>query len=221
MRLDLHVHTKYSADTINPPWLIMKMIRKRRLDGLAVTDHNTTRGWRSMQEAARKQGLQLILGEEIKTYLGVYQGEVLGLFLNEHVKKGEPTEVMDHVRQQDGIVVISHPFDRKKGFRGPDSYTGKIDAMECFNARVFSRATNERAENFARRKGLGMTGGSDAHMCLEVGLAWTEADCSDMEGFRRALKKRETRFGGRMDLPLVHFSGILVLSLKKAGYLFR
>ena len=219
MKLDLHVHTKYSADTINPPWLIMKMIRKRRLDGLAVADHNTTRGWGSMQEAARKNSLQLILGEEIKTYLdGAYQGEVLGLFLNEHIRKGEPGEVMDKVREQDGIVVISHPFDRVKGFRSLDSYTRKIDAVECFNARVFSRQTNERALNFARQRSLGMTGGSDSHMPLEVGLAWTEADCVDLEGFRKALKKRQTRFSGRMDYPLVHFSGILVLSLKKAGH---
>jgi len=220
LKLDLHVHTKYSEDTINPPWLIMKMIRKRRLDGLAVADHNTARGWKPMQEAARKHGLQLILGEEIKTYLGgIYQGEVLGLFLNQEIGKGEPGEVIDQVREQDSIVIIAHPFDRIKGFRGLDSYTGKIDAIECFNARIFSRQTNERAYNFAQKWKLGMTGGSDAHMPLEVGLAWTEADCSDLEGFRKALKKRETRFSGRMDSPFAHFCGITVLSLKKAGYL--
>jgi predicted metal-dependent phosphoesterase TrpH len=220
MRLDLHVHTKYSADTINPPWLITKMLKKRGLDGLAVTDHNTVRGWKPMQEACRKHGLQLILGEEIKTYLGgVYQGEVLGLFLNEEIKKGEPEEVIDKVRQQDGIVVIAHPFDRKKGFRDLGYYTEKIDAVECFNARLPSGRINELALRFAQRHKLGMTGGSDAHIPMEAGLAWTEADCQDMEGFRRALKRRETRFSGRMVNPVVYFSGILALSFKKAGYL--
>jgi predicted metal-dependent phosphoesterase TrpH len=222
MKLDLHVHTKYSVDSINPPWLIMKMLRKRKLDGLAVTDHNTTRGWKSMQEAARKHGLELVLGEEVKVYTeGKLSGEVLGLFLNEEIKKGEPGEVIDHVRQQDGIVVIAHPFDRIKGFRNLDSFLPKIDAMECFNSRVFSQPTNERALNFALQKNLGMTGGSDAHIPIEVGLAYTAADCSDLEGFRRALKRRETRPSGRMVSPLVHFCGITMLSFKKAGNALR
>ncbi len=220
MKLDLHVHTKYSADCMNPPWLIMKMLKKRGLDGLAVTDHNSIRGWKSMQEAARKNSLQLILGEEIKVYHeGRLSGEVLGLFLNEEIKKGEPGEVIDQVRQQDGIVVIAHPFDRIKGFRNLELFDGKIDAVECFNARVFSRETNERALNFALQKNLGMTGGSDAHIPFEVGLAYTIADCSDLEGFRKALKRRETRFFGRMVFPAVHLSGIMLLSFKKAGRL--
>jgi predicted metal-dependent phosphoesterase TrpH len=218
MRLDLHVHTRYSADCINPPWLIMKILRKRGLDGLAVADHNTIRGWRSMREAARKYGLHLILGEEIKTYVdGRYHGEVLALFLNEGIRKGSPGEVIDSVRQQGGIVVISHPFDRAKGFRNLGEFLGKIDAVECLNARLPSMKVNERALNFAKKHGLGMTGGSDAHIPLEVGLACTEADCNDLEGFRKALKKRQTRFSGRMDPPLIHLSGIPVLVFRKAG----
>ncbi|MCJ7817039.1 MAG: PHP domain-containing protein, partial [Candidatus Aenigmarchaeota archaeon] len=90
MKLDLHVHTKYSADSINTPWFIMKMLKKRGLDGLAVTDHNTTRGWKSMHEAARENNLQLILGEEIKIRQeGKKAGEILALFLNEEIRPGE------------------------------------------------------------------------------------------------------------------------------------
>ncbi|MCX6815044.1 MAG: PHP domain-containing protein [Candidatus Aenigmarchaeota archaeon] len=219
MKIDLHVHTKWSEDSINLPWLIMKMIKKRKLDGLAVTDHNSIRGWKSMQEAARRYGLQLILGEEIKVYHnGKLSGEVLGLFLNEEIRKGEPEEVIDHIRQQDGAAVIAHPFDRIKGFRNLDSFAGKIDAVEAFNARVFSMATNNMAFDFAEKTRLGCTGGSDAHIPIEVGLAYTVADCSDLEGFRKALKRRETRFFGRMVFPLTHFCGITILSLKKAGY---
>ncbi len=220
MKLDLHVHTKYSEDSINPPWLIMKMLKKRGLDGLAVTDHNTTRGWKSMQDAAGRHGLELILGEEIKVYReGKLSGEVLGLFLNDEIKKGEPGEVIDQIRQQGGIAVIAHPFDRIKGFRNLDSFLGKIDGIEAFNSRVFSQPTNERALNFALQNNTGMTGGSDAHIPIEAGLAYTVADCSDLEEFRRALKRRETRFFGRMVFPAVHLAGIMVLALKKAVHL--
>ena len=84
MRMDLHVHTNRSEDSINSPDWIMDMARIRGLHGLAVTDHNTIKAWKPMQEAARKKGLHLILGEEIRVFQsGRKSGEILGLFLNE------------------------------------------------------------------------------------------------------------------------------------------
>jgi len=222
MKLDLHVHTRYSGDAITPPWLIMKMLRKRGVDGLAVTDHNTVRGWRSTQEAARRHGLQLILGEEIKVYReGKLSGEVLGLFLNEKVGKGEPGEVIDQVRQQDGIVIIAHPFDSKKGFRNLDSFARRIDAVECLNARLPSGKINELALLFAQRHGTGMTGGSDSHVPWEVGNAWTEAEASDLEDFRKALKKGETIPRGRMEFPVMHFASVVAMVPRKVSHLFE
>ena len=216
MKLDLHVHTRFSQDGISSTDWIAEIIKRRRLDGLAITDHNTTRGWKSMKEAARKFGLELILGEEIKIYRnGIFSGEILGLFLNELIRPGTPGEVADQIRQQDGIAVISHPFHRLKGFRDLEKFAGKMDALETFNSRILSKATNERAFKFALRKGLGMTGGSDAHAPWEVGLAYTIADASDMEEFRKALKRRETRFSGRMNPPLMHLLSIGALSFRK------
>lgn len=220
MKLDLHVHTRYSEDSINPPWLIMKMLRKRGLDGLAVTDHNTARGWKAMQEPAKMSGLFLILGEEIKiTQNGKKAGEIIGLFLNEEIRRGDAWEVIDQIRQQDGIVVIAHPFDRIKGFRNLDSFIGKIDAVEAFNSRLPSSVINDTAFRFAERTGTGMTGGSDAHAPWEVGLAHTLAEASDLEGFRKALKKRDTHPSGRMEFPVMHMLSIAGLIPKKVEYL--
>ncbi|MEM5812558.1 MAG: PHP-associated domain-containing protein [Candidatus Aenigmatarchaeota archaeon] len=219
MKLDLHLHTWYSEDSINPPWLVMKVLRKRGLDGVAVTDHNTTRGWKPMIECSKKAGLNLVLGEEIKVYEeGFLVGEVLGLFLNEEVKKGSPEEVIDRIREQDGIVVISHPFDRHKGFRNIESFAGKIDAIEAFNSRVFLRQANERAIMFAAMEKTGITGGSDAHIPIEAGLGYTMAECNDTEDFRKALKRGETLFCGKMVSPVVRLSGIAGLSFKKVGH---
>ena len=222
MRLDLHIHTRYSGDGINPPWLIMKILRKRGLDGLAVTDHNTVRGWKSMQESARRSGLFLILGEEIKVYReGKLSGEVIGLFLNEGIRRGDALEVIDKIRQQGGIVVIAHPFDSKKGFRNLDSFAGKIDAVEAFNSRLPSSAINDAAFAFAKRTGVGMTGGSDAHAPWEVGNAWTAAEASDLEEFRKALKTGKTRPSGRMESPAMHFASVMAMVPRKVGHLFE
>ena len=222
MKLDLHLHTMHSGDAINSPEWIMRMARRRGLDGVAVTDHNTASGWKGMQEAAKKHGMALILGEEIKvTQNGRKAGEIIGLFLSEEIKRGDAWDVIDRIRQQDGIVVVVHPFDRIKGFTNLESFQGKIDAIEAFNARLPSEVINEVAQRFAERTGVGMTGGSDAHVPWEVGLACTTAEVSDLEEFRKALKNRETGFSGRMVLPPLHFLSVSVLAFKKLGDVFR
>jgi len=44
MKYDLHIHSKYSHDSLLSPDNILKVARKRGLGGIAVTDHNTILG---------------------------------------------------------------------------------------------------------------------------------------------------------------------------------
>ena len=44
MIYDLHVHSKYSRDSILSPEKIISVAKRKKLDGVAVTDHNTIRG---------------------------------------------------------------------------------------------------------------------------------------------------------------------------------
>ena len=54
MKFDLHIHTKYSIDSTSKPEKIVKIAKKRGMDGVAVSDHNNIRGWNHMIEAAKK-----------------------------------------------------------------------------------------------------------------------------------------------------------------------
>ena len=44
VKIDLHVHSKYSCDSYLEPKIIIKIIKKRNLDGVAITDHNSLKG---------------------------------------------------------------------------------------------------------------------------------------------------------------------------------
>ena len=44
LKLDLHVHSKYSDDGMGTPREIIKSIQKLGLDGVSITDHNTVAG---------------------------------------------------------------------------------------------------------------------------------------------------------------------------------
>ena len=68
MVIDLHTHSTASDGTDSPTQLIEKAVSKK-IDVLALTDHDTTRGWSEASEALRshpsQSSLQLILGAEI------------------------------------------------------------------------------------------------------------------------------------------------------------
>lgn len=68
MLIDLHTHSNASDGTDSPSELIDKAINKR-LDVVALTDHDTTRGWQEATNALLNHpsgsNLQLVLGSEI------------------------------------------------------------------------------------------------------------------------------------------------------------
>src|SRR5438105_1754174 len=69
--IDLHAHTNYSDGTFTPREAV-SMARERRLEVLAVTDHDTTSGLAEAVEAGAELGVDIVPGVEFST---VYGGE--------------------------------------------------------------------------------------------------------------------------------------------------
>ena len=61
--IDLHVHTNRSDGTFTPTEAV-KLAAERGLDGIAVTDHDTTEGLAEAADAAREAGIELLYGVE-------------------------------------------------------------------------------------------------------------------------------------------------------------
>lgn len=196
----MHVHTKYSYDSISEPKKIAKICKLRGLDGIAITDHNTCRGWNEMLRVGKEFNLKIVKGIEIKFHFHQKKSfEILSLFIQEPIKSNNLLEVLDEIKDQDGIIAIPHPFDPFKGNpEEMEKILNKVNAIEVFNSRVPASIYNKKALNFAKKHKLGMTGGSDAHTVREVGNAYTIADVNDLNDFREAILKRETKVKGRL-----------------------
>lgn len=81
IKVDLHVHTYRSPDSLALPEDILRWARRRGIDRVAVTDHNALD---VALEMRRRWPQAVLVGEEIKST----QGEIIGLFLEEEIPAG-------------------------------------------------------------------------------------------------------------------------------------
>jgi predicted metal-dependent phosphoesterase TrpH/glycosyltransferase involved in cell wall biosynthesis len=167
---DLHMHTHWSHDCSVEVDELLDHAEEEGLGAIAITDHNVFGGALEAVERARGRDLIVIPGEEIKTD---DQGEVIGLFLREEIPRGMTFEdTVAAIREQEGIVYLPHPFDRMHAIPFPATlhrHLHAIDVLEVYNARLLFEGYNDEALRFARKYGLPMGAGSDAHVLQGVG----------------------------------------------------
>ncbi len=199
MKYDLHSHSKYSSDGVLEPAKIIKTAIKRGLDGIAITDHNAIKGGLKAKKY-EKEDFKVIVGSEISTE----RGEILGLFLEEEIKSKDVSGVVSEIKEQNGIVVIPHPFDelRHSSFHPVEEDAKFIDCIEGFNSRCVFQKYNKKAVEFAMNHNLAITAGSDAHFAPEIGNAFILAESSGEEELRRKIQKKEITFEGKLSNPL-------------------
>ncbi len=158
--------------------------KRKGLDGLALTDHNTCDGCRDLMDLGllRSDGLPVdgflvIPGEEITTA----DGHLLCLGVMPPALKGRPApEVSQIVHALGGFVIPPHPYDLfRSGIRESVLNRMEMDAVEVFNAATTLRRFNEAARAYARTRGLPGTAGSDAHDQSAVGTAYTLVAASE------------------------------------------
>jgi predicted metal-dependent phosphoesterase TrpH len=167
LHVEFHCHTIYSKDSLTPPRDLVEACRRKGIDRVVVTDHNTIAGARAAQ---RIDPERVIVGEEIMTT----RGEILAAFVSEEIPKGlTPGETIRRLRQQGAFISVSHPFDewRSGHWREEDllEILPEVDAIEVYNSRCMLPRFNQRAQQLAQKYRLAGTVGSDAHAAFELG----------------------------------------------------
>ena len=201
VKIDLHVHTRYSYDSLTTLRDVLRWAERRGLDGLAITDHNSIEGAVALAEISP---IPIIVGEEIRTT----HGEVIGLFLQSRVPGNlSPEETVRIIHDQGGVVCVPHPLDRVRHsaleFDALLDVIEEADAVEALNARVTFAMDNRLAEALARAYQLPQAAGSDAHQGFEIGHAYVEMDAwVDPPSFLQSLS--HSRIFGRISSPFVH-----------------
>ena len=170
LKIDLHVHTKYSCDAHITPKELVKYAKNHGLDGVAITDHNTVDG---LREFGMIKDLLIIPGVEVTTK----QGHVLAINVVTTVEADLSfAETIDEIHDAGGLAIVAHPTAFFKGI-SKGKLVQNFDAIEVINSSAvpFSFSTRKNRK-LAAKLNLPQTGGSDAHCAPEVGMAYTSVD---------------------------------------------
>ncbi len=187
VRVDMHMHTRLSSDSLNDPEAVVKAALACGVDVVCITDHNEIA---AAQALKARYPAHVIVGEEVRTGERV---DIIGLYLDEKIPKGTPArETCQRIHAQGGLVYVPHPYAPGKGGGGKilEVVEDLVDAVEGFNGRIHDPALNELAVCWARERGLPLGAGSDAHALFEVGRTYVEVPAFDdtPAGFLAALR---------------------------------
>jgi len=190
MKIDFHVHTRRSPDSIID---VADLARKSSKLGIipSLADHNSIKAHADM----RAIGARFIPAEEVFTD----RGDLVGLYVNDQIPKGTPfLETIDIIHEQGGLAYLPHMYDYgRSGNHATSSEAAKVDIVEVFNARCLDQDFNRKAKAFADSHGLSQAAGSDSHFLFEFGSTYVDMpgldELDDPKSLLRALKSREAK----------------------------
>ena len=202
---DPHVHSIYSTDGILSPQRIIKIAYSKGLNAVAITDHDTIKGGLHAK-SIKQDKIMITVGSEVNTDFG----DLIGLFLNEEIKARRFEEVIDEIRAQDGIIVLPHPYRRKR--LPSKELLKRVDVMEGINGRT-SEKLNLKAQGLANELKKSMIAGSDAHFSFELGRVWNAAknasNCNE-EDLRKMILTGDVEMRSKDAYPLLRKTSIVL-----------
>ncbi len=191
MFIDLHMHEmRNSKDSFLALEEIVEIAKKRNLDGICITDHDSMGLREFAAEYSKKTGFPIFVGIEYYSL----QGDILAFGIDHYPEERiSAQEFIDMVHAQGGVVVSAHPFrhNRRGLEENLDTLKG-VDAIEILNGSTLPDATMV-AVKYAKKHGFAVTGGSDCHYPDKVGVCATyfPSEIRTMEDLVQAIKKHE------------------------------
>lgn len=191
MFIDLHMHEKrYSLDSTLALEEIVEISKKRGLDAICITDHDSMGLREYAEEYSKKTGFPIFVGIE---YFSL-QGDILAFGIDHYPEdRISAQEFIDDVHEQGGVVVSAHPFrHNRRGLEGYLDILKGVDAIEILNGSTLPDAAMV-AVQYARKYGFAITGGSDCHYPDKVGICATyfPNEIKTMDDLISAIRNRE------------------------------
>jgi hypothetical protein len=173
---DFHVHS-FPGDGLLPPWEIANEARRRRLDAVALTNHNSTHSWRLAQwlSVAQPDGILLIPGQEL-TSVG-YHLAVVGVTAPSPGRHPAAAAAAA-VHAAGGVAIAAHPGRQSWRFFD-DAALAALDGIEVAHPMMHVSEEWHRdlaafhARALAVHPSIAAIGSTDYHHTAPLGLGRT------------------------------------------------
>jgi len=213
LKLDLHIHSQYSEDAGGTPKEIIKSLKKKGINGMCITDHNTVKGSLEALKICPKDFI-VIPGSEISTL----EGHILGLNIRENISPKKSIEItIEKIIDQGGIPIIPHVYRNMSGIkkRKLNSIISKINTIEVFNS-CSQPKTNLKMSKIAKKNNFGGSGGSDTHEPQYAGYGYTIINTNDenIDSIITQIDNKKT-WGEGISLPMEYRRNRMIKSVKQ------
>ena len=201
MKIDTHIHSKYSKDSITPLENIIKYSKKIGLNAIAITDHDEIKGTWAIRELEHDD-LLLIPGEEVSTS----KGHIVALGITDYIKPLQsPEETIDEIHDNAGIAIAAHPYCYYRSGLGNITQSLDVDAMETKNSSYILGISNYLSKKVSNKNNIPEIGASDAHFVEGIGCCYTEIPVTDsVDTLLKYIKKgKSTAHGKRTPMNLI------------------
>jgi predicted metal-dependent phosphoesterase TrpH len=189
MRCDLHVHSWYSGraevpvlehvgrECYSPPLEVHDRARRRGMDLVTLTDHDTIEGGLSLAhlpDTFVSEEVTVLLEGDRRLHVNVF-----GIDERQHWliqgRRRDPEALFAFLAEERVPASVNHLFSALTGARELADLRlplGRLPVIEALNG-AMPEGHNERARLVGREVGMAPVGGSDAHSLAHVARAFT------------------------------------------------
>jgi len=219
LKADLHCHTYHSGltehmtvfepmDCYSSPQRLYDLAKKRRMDLVTITDHDSIDGCLAFLDA-HPDVSDFFIGEEVTVTVPEFDKTVhvavYDITEEQHkeiaYRKKDFEATIAYLREQNIIHVLNHLFHEFPSNSHGREYLAKMlasfDLFEGINGAIVeghNRITQKLSEFFP---GKGLTAGSDSHTLLRLGSCYTACRATSKAEFLHQLRNGTTLIGGR------------------------
>jgi len=203
-RADLHIHTTASDGVASVLEVLNFISKRRKLNVIAITDHDTLDASLWAYERQHLYPFEIIPAVEVSCR----NGHMIGLWVTEPIQRNmDLFDTAAAIHEQGGYAILAHPFHpyikghartAMRHLKRPEGLLeAGIDALETHNGGIAHTGFNRIAGRVARKIGMAVTAGSDAHTLGAIGTGETVFPGSSAADLRHALMTKSTIAKGR------------------------
>lgn len=171
MFIDLHMHEmRFSKDSFLMLEEMVEIARKKGLDAICITDHDSMGLKHFAEEYAKRVDFPIFVGIEFYSL----QGDIIAFGIEDYPpERISAQQFVDYVKERGGVCYSAHPFRNNR--RGLEEHLLEIkglDGIEVLNGSTRTDACKIAAE-YSEKLNLIPVGASDCHVPEKVGICAT------------------------------------------------